>query len=77
MSMEQVNRLAQHCNFKNFKKNESVNGKNYLPAKNGSFIRKGQVGDWMNHFKDQDKLREFDQWIAENNKFEIPFRYEM
>ena len=24
------------------------------------FIRKGKVGDWMNFFKDQAKLKEFD-----------------
>ena len=25
------------------------------------FIRKGKVGDWVNFFKDQAKLKEFDQ----------------
>merc|ERR1712241_535742 len=60
LSEDQVKKLAEHCNFKNFKENSTVNGKSYLPAKNGSFIRKGQVGDWKNHFKNQDRLKEFE-----------------
>ena len=51
--------------------------KDMLPEENGSFIRKGQVGDWINHFKNPDKLKEFDQWIAENNKHNIPIRYKL
>ena len=51
--------------------------KDMLPEENGSFIWKGQVGDWMNHFKDPDRLREFDQWIDENNKNGIPIRYKL
>ena len=38
-------------------------------------VRKGQIGDWVNYFKDEKKLKEFDQWIIKNNKFKIPFKY--
>ena len=41
------------------------------------FFRKGKVGDWMNHFKDESKLAEFDQWIAKNNSENIPLKYEL
>ena len=51
--------------------------KDMLPEENGSFIRKGEVGDWMNHFKDPEKLKEFDKWIAENNKHNISIRYKL
>ena len=40
--------------------------KDMLPEENGSFIRKGEVGDWMNHFKDPEKLKEFDDSGEEN-----------
>ena len=41
------------------------------------FIRKGKVGDWKNHFKDESKLDKFDQWIEKNNQFNIPIKYEL
>ena len=41
------------------------------------FIRKGKVGDWVNFFIDEAKLTEFDQWIANYNKFEIPIKYNL
>ena len=44
---------------------------------NFNFIRKGGVGDWVNHFKDKAKLKEFDEWIVNNNKFEIPIKYKL
>ena len=81
VSEEQVQKLVDHCNIEKFKKNDAVNmkpPKGTVPdevRENFNFIRKGQVGDWMNHFKNQEKLKEFDQWISENNQFKIPFKY--
>ena len=66
ISKEQVKNLANHCNIDNFKKNNAIFNQN---------VRKGQVGDWVNYFKDENKLKEFEQWIIKNNKFEIPFKY--
>ena len=66
ISKEQVENLADHCNIDNFKKNNAIFNQN---------VRKGQVGDWVNYFKDESKLNEFEQWIIKNNKFEIPFKY--
>ena len=42
---------------------------------NFTFIRKGKVGDWRNFFKDESKLKEFDQWIQNNNTLDIPIKY--
>ena len=66
ISKNQVEILADHCNVNNFKKNNEIFNQN---------VRKGQIGDWVNYFKDEKKLKEFDQWIIKNNKFEIPFKY--
>ena len=83
VSEEQVQKLAEHCNIDNFKKNDAVNMK---PPKGAvpedvrekfNFIRKGKVGDWKNHFKDECKLDMFNQWIEENNSMKIPIKYEL
>ena len=81
MSEEQVQKLSDHCKIDNFKKNDAVNmkpPKGTVPdevREKFNFIRKGQVGDWTNHFKDEDTLKEFDQWIDNNNVFNIPIKY--
>ena len=43
MSEDQIEKLANHCSVDSFKKNSAVN---FKPG----FVRKGQVGDWKNHF---------------------------
>ena len=51
---DQLKLLVDHLSFKKMKENKSVNleviqdGK--ILNKDGSFIRKGEVGDWKNHF---------------------------
>jgi len=62
--------LKSHLNIDNFRKNDAVNGK-WLEKNitdKGSFIRKGKVGDWKNHFSCAETLKEFNEWIQENNK---------
>ena len=83
MSEEQVQKLVDHCNIDKFKKNDAVNMKPPMGTvpdevrENFNFIRKGQVGDWTNYFKDESSLSQFDQWIDNNNVFKIPIKYNL
>lgn len=68
---DQVAALTHHLSFSQFKKNPWVNAeelqKNGYFRKEGAFIRKGQIGDWKNHF-DKELQLEFNQWIQKNTK---------
>jgi len=51
--------LANHLSFKNMKKNAAVNKEDVLEvarkltgAEKGSFMRKGETGDWRNHLSE-------------------------
>ncbi|XP_037090162.1 sulfotransferase 1C4-like [Pollicipes pollicipes] len=72
LSCEQVDELAEHLHFDNFKKNPYVNkeeGKTSgdFHVDRGDFIRKGKIGDWKNHFTPE-MSEKFDKWMAEKLK---------
>ena len=69
ISEEQIQKLTEHLDIDAFRKRGN--------AMSAKFFRKGKVGDWMNHFKDENKLAQFDQWIAKNNSENIPIKYEL
>ena len=77
---DQVEQLAEHLDFKNFKNNPAVNledGKIFgFASKEGSFIRKGQVGGWKEEFKEYpDMESEFNEWLDKqmvNSKIQFP-----
>ena len=51
VSDEKIDQLTEFMKFENYQKTSSVNKKDSTNWKgNGQFIRKGIVGDWMNHF---------------------------
>lgn len=70
---DQVERLKEHCDIENFKKNDAVNmkpPKGVVPdevREKFNFIRKGKVGDWKNFFTNDENLKSWNEWIAENN----------
>jgi len=58
ISKDQVDQVAQHCNFDSMSKNPMTNYSQggaaiKAPGCTGSFMRKGKVGDWRNHFTDE------------------------
>jgi len=66
LSEEQINKLDDFLQFDNYQKASSQNKKvpNWKEGK-GQFIRKGIVGDWMNHFnKDLNDI--YNEWISKS-----------
>ena len=57
--------LISHLHIDNFRKNSSVNMK--TSYENGTFIRKGSVGGWKQHFDDE-IVRDWKVWIEERTK---------
>ena len=53
--------------FSNYKKISSMNKvlRPEFRAGRGEFTRKGEVGDWVNHF-DEDSNKAWNVWIKEN-----------
>ncbi|XP_013145970.1 PREDICTED: sulfotransferase family cytosolic 1B member 1-like [Papilio polytes] len=64
---EQIEKLCDHLNIENFKKNKSVNLEEVTKLANGnlSFIRKGQVGNWKEYF-DEEMTQQAERWMADN-----------
>lgn len=66
---EQVEKLVDHVKIDKFAKNESVNMamevKAGLANAGHTFIRKGETGDWKNHFSPE-LNRRIDEWIEKN-----------
>jgi len=62
LSEEKINALVDHVKFENMKKNPATN---LFKSGDREFIRKGQVGDWKNHF-DEKGNEMFEAWILEN-----------
>ncbi|XP_065065255.1 sulfotransferase 1E1-like [Rhopilema esculentum] len=77
---EQVAVLVDHLSFKKMKENISVNHEDSqdrkIMNKEGSFMRKGEVGDWKNYFTEEMNKR-MDEAIEKYFKpVGLEFRYE-
>jgi len=71
LTADQIEALVKHLSFDKFKSNPSVNYSELQESgyfkKDTQFIRKGQIGDWKNHFTDELNSR-FEQWIKDNTE---------
>jgi len=68
----EIEKLAEHLHIDNFRKNPYVNMEGGLAKAiqnegEGSFIRKGVVGDWFNHCTPEMDAK-FDAWLEEQLK---------
>lgn len=74
----QLKAIVEWCSFENMKKNPTVNYDWYKEIgffrKDGDFMRKGQVGDWLNHFSKNDSLK-MDEIIEKNLNYKHSFNY--
>ena len=80
LTNENVEAMVDHLSFKKMKNNPAVNKEQAKIAKRfneeGSFIRKGEVGDWKNYFTDEMNKR-MDKAIEKHLKpIGLEFRYE-
>merc|ERR1712215_67790 len=71
LSDSEVTQLAEHLSFKNMKKNAAVNKEDILEtmrkmngAEKGTFMRKGETGDWKNHLTET-QLKVMEVWEKE------------
>ncbi|XP_045445697.1 luciferin sulfotransferase-like [Melitaea cinxia] len=66
---EQVQKLNEHLDFKNFKKNKTVNFEEFQESgvftKGSGFVRRGKVGGWRDDF-DEEMTEQAEKWIADN-----------
>ena len=80
LTNEQVDKLVEHLDIKNFRNNPAVNmelGKSFgLMEETGHFIRKGHVGGWKEEFAEFPELeKSFNAWIElnmEKSRVEFP-----
>ncbi len=78
---EQITSLVKHLSFDEMKDNPSVNFESarkteFFDAPNRKFIRRGQIGDWKNHFTDEMDV-EMNEAIEKHfNVIGLHFRYE-
>jgi len=71
LSDEQVETLQNHLDINNFRNNPAVNNEDLktmgLLEKEGSFIRKGEVGGWIKEFGKFPGLEQsFNRWVEDN-----------
>ena len=63
---DKIQELGEALKFDNFKKISSMNKMSDRFNENrGEFVRKGIVGDWVNHFT-KEMSEDWDKYIAEN-----------
>nr|XP_039270401.1 sulfotransferase 1C4-like [Styela clava] len=69
-SEQQLDAISEHCTFDSMSKNKSINMSshpNFMDLTKSKFMRKGQVGDWKNHFTINQSLA-FDELYQEKIK---------
>ncbi|GAB6020317.1 hypothetical protein CHUAL_003031 [Chamberlinius hualienensis] len=80
LSEEVCEKIAHRCSFAQMSVHPTSNltyyDGNILDFTKSKFLRKGVVGDWKNHFSDEDN-RKMDNWIQTNfGNSDIKFIYE-
>ncbi|XP_076866848.1 sulfotransferase 2B1-like [Brachyhypopomus gauderio] len=71
LSADALDRVTEHCQFKNMKQNTMSNyslvPKHLMDSSKSHFFRKGNVGDWKNHFSPELEMK-FNAAIHEEMK---------
>jgi len=73
LTADKVQKVAEHCSFQSMKENPSTN----LSAEVKDFMRKGQVGDWQNHFSNEQNEK-MDEYIRRHfSESDLSFVYDL
>lgn len=72
LTSEQLQKLEEHLNIRNFRNNKSVNYDalkelGILVQGEQEYVRSGKTRNWQNYF-DEDLTQRADVWIQENQK---------
>jgi hypothetical protein len=75
LTEEELDKLEKWCSFNSMKNNSKVNYNWFkewgFVDKSFSFLRKGEIGDWLNHF-DVQQSKEYDQMVSDHLSPKIP-----
>ena len=78
LNESQLDAIIEHCSFENMKQNSSVNYEwNKMLgifSKDGTFFRKGQIGDWLNYFSPK-ASQEMDRIVKNDLKYKRKFDF--
>lgn len=78
LNESQLDAIIEHCSFENMKQNSSVNYEWNkmlgLFSSNGTFFRKGQIGDWLNYFSPKTS-QEMDRIVKADLKYKKKFDF--
>ncbi|XP_069170151.1 sulfotransferase 1A1 isoform X3 [Procambarus clarkii] len=68
LSQQQLENVAQHTSFSSMKARSEKDAANYhqgAQRREGAFFRKGEIGDWKNHFSPELE-QDMNRWIEKN-----------
>ena len=78
LTEEQIDTITHHCTFDSMSRNRSTNyeSSSRMDSKVSKFMRKGEVGDWKNHFTINENIA-FDRMYEEKTKlWTLKFEFE-
>ncbi|GAB6026532.1 hypothetical protein CHUAL_012954 [Chamberlinius hualienensis] len=80
LTEEEIERISNHCSFKKMSSNSKANyshwKENGMVSKDQNFMRKGEIGDWKNHF-DENANKIMDDWIEMHfGNSDVTFTYD-
>lgn len=82
VSENQIDAIVEHCSFSSMSSNENTDFSEFNKAglmdfKVSKFMRKGQVGDWKNHFTVNQNIAFDEMYKARTKDWTLKFEFEI